>query len=107
MQTQFSVSHEHGVRLVGASNGDDEYLLWQQDDSDPKTVHFEFDDQVNSGHNNVKGCTVDSDGCHIVLIDGKMLHFNWHPPRHRDLDLFVRGLVSIYGPDRAVLEDLR
>jgi hypothetical protein len=107
MQTQFSVSYEDGVRLVGASNGDGEYLLWQQDDTDPKKVHFEYNDQVNSGYNAIKECAVDSDGCHIVLIDGKMLHFYWHPPRHRDLDLFVRGLVSIYGPDGAVLQDLR
>lgn len=107
MQTLFTASHEDGIRLVGASNGDDGYLLWQQRDMDPKSVHFEYDNQVNSGYDTVKECTVDSDGCHIVLKDGKMLHFYWHPPRHQDLDLFVRGLVSIYGDDGAVFEDLR
>lgn len=107
MQTLFSVRHDDGVRLVGASNGDDEYLLWQQDDTEPQTVHFEYNDQVNSGYNAIKECAVDMDGCHIVLNDGTMLHFYWQPARHRDLDLFVRGLVSIYGPDGTVLQDLR
>lgn len=107
METQFTVSHKDGIQLVGASNGDDEYLLWQQDDSSPKTVHFEYRDQKTSGYDTVKECNVDSDGCHLVLANGAMLHFYWSPPRPRDLDLFVRGLWSIYGPDGAVLQDAR
>lgn len=54
MQTQFAFSHEDGVRLVGVSNGDEEYLLWQQSDDDPHAVYFEYNDQKNSGYDIVR-----------------------------------------------------
>jgi hypothetical protein len=107
MQTQFAFSHEEGVRLVGASNGDDDYLLWQQSDTDSDAVHFEYNDQTNSGYGIVRECSVDSDGCHIVLNDGKLLHFYWSPPWHKNLDRFVRELRLIYGLNGDFLEDLR
>ena len=107
MQTQFAFSHYEGVKLVGASNGDADYLLWQQSDADPNAVHFEYNEQIDSGYGIIKECAVDLDGCHIILNDGRFLHFYWHPPRHKELDRFVLELRSIYSSSGDVLQDLR
>ncbi len=98
MSTKIVNKKENGVHTVAATNGDDDYILWQVTDEKPDSVYFEYYDQINSGYNVVTECTVDMDGLHAVLQDGTQVHFYWIPPRHSDLATLVEGLRSIYSP---------
>lgn len=104
METVFAFPSSEDVQLLGASNGDAEYILWQYTDERNEPVYFEWDDQANGGYDNVLECTVDMDGCHIAIRAGHIVHFYWNPPRHRDLKRFVDGLRAIYGKTTNTLE---
>jgi hypothetical protein len=107
MKTQFTISDDAGIITVGAANGDDEYILWQKGLGELEEIHFEYDDQINSGYSIVNECSIDNDGCHIVLKSGKLVHFYWSPPRHEDLNQFIEYLLDIYKKNEGIIHDLR
>ncbi|MBN2295375.1 MAG: hypothetical protein JXM70_23290 [Pirellulales bacterium] len=107
MRTEFVTSRQDGTLIVGASNGKDDYILWQRSEHERDHIYFEFRDQFNSGYNIVEECTIDNDGCHIVLNNGDMVHFYWQPPRHTNLEDFVSELTSLYGENASMIDDSR
>ncbi len=104
MTTTIVNKYEDGVHTVAASNGGADYILWQVGADEPNAVYFEPGDQSNSGYDHVSECTVDMDGCHIVLSNGYLVHFYWNPPRHPELGTFTEGLRSIYASTPDILE---
>lgn len=89
---------------VGTEDG---YFMWQkgltEEVGSKDGIYFEFDDQINGGFNIVKECTIDFDGMHVVLENGKLEHF--HFPK--DFDKYSElksGLLKIYEEDIKVLE---
>ena len=105
MNTEFTNELNDGIYVVGASNGEEDYILWQQSENEPDQIHFEFNSQINSGYNILRECLIDNDGCHIVLNDGQLVHFYWHPPRHPKLEKFVEGLKKIYAGSDVKIDD--
>ncbi len=104
MSTVFADEWQGDIRVVVASNGESEYVLWQFDLKDPGHVYFEFDDQLNGGYNIVDECHVDECGCHIALQSDILVDIYWNPPRHSQLKAFVDALGEIYPASAGVLE---
>ena len=107
MLTEMITSREDGIIMAGASNGKDDYLLWQRSDSEAGNIYFEYNDQLNSGYDILEALTLDNDGCHLVLENGKLVHFVWHPTGHENLDEFVSQLKEIYSEAPSIINDLR
>jgi hypothetical protein len=107
MTTQFAISDEEGIITIGAANGDDDYILWQKGLDESEKIHFTYQDQINSEYNIVTECSIDNDGCHIVLKSGEVVHFYWNPPRHVGLDKFIEYLRGLYSEKEGVIYDLR
>jgi len=94
--TEISVSIEDGLTIIGASNNEAEYCLWQIEKGDENNIYFEFDDQVNGGYNPIKECTIMRDGMHFVLSTDKLHHFYFNSlplDKYREL---VSALESNY-----------
>lgn len=90
---------EDDVLIVSVLDLDGSYFMWQrgltEEVGSEDGVYFEFDDQINGGHNIVTECTVTNDGIHVVLAKGKLEHF-YFPlsfDRHKELQT---GLNKIY-----------
>ena len=103
MTTSFSLSEEPVG--VAAENGVSSYILWRRE-SASGSIYFEFDDPKNGGYDNVRECTVDQDGCHLVLDSGELVHFYWNPQRHPQLPEFISALRRIYFGHPDLLEIL-
>lgn len=107
MKTEFTDILSDDVRIVGASNGGNKYILWQKTDSEQGQVYFEYDSQNNSGYNIVQEIMLDNDGCHLVLKNAELVHFYWNSTRHSDLSSFVAALKSLYFHEEIEIDDLR
>ena len=107
MNTEIITGIQDGILLASASNGSDDYIIWQRPENELGEVHFEWDDQLNSGYNIVSECTIDEDGCHLALNTGVLVHFYWNPPRHKKLEEFISKLMKIYFKNESVISDLR
>jgi len=107
MKTKIHIGADEGVFYVGAMNNDTDYILWQSSELDLQEIYFEYNDQINSGYESVKECTVDNDACHIVLKTGEVVSFYWNPPKHDQLGEFVEHLKKVYARNPSIIEDLR
>lgn len=103
MQTKTIRTKEDGVLLVGASNNENEYVLWQKREND-NSVHFEWDDQINSGTDIVDECTIDKDGMHMVLKDQRLIHFYFNDCSSQSWKELIEGLEEIYKSAPKILD---
>lgn len=98
---------EDDVLTVAVQGWDDGYVLWQRgltkDVGSEDGVYFEYDDQINGGYNNVKECTVTSDGIHIVLVNDELAHFYFNKGFDKFAELKA-GLEKVYQGNEHVLE---
>lgn len=98
---------ENDVLVVSVLGSDGSYFMWQkgltEDVGSEDGIYFEFDDQINGGHNQVKECSVTSDGIHVVLGNGKLEHFYFPPNFDKFKDLQV-GLNKIYAEQDDIVE---
>lgn len=99
-------SIEDDVLTVAVQGWDNGYVLWQRGlsievDSDDG-VCFEYDDQINGDYNNVKECTVTSDGIHVVLANSELVHFYFNKGFDKFYELKA-GLEKIYQGNEHVL----
>ncbi|MCX2778970.1 hypothetical protein [Microbulbifer thermotolerans] len=108
------MSYEHGIEnleddvlTVAVQRWDNGYMLWQRgltkEAGSDDGVYFEYDDQTNGGYNNVKECTVTTDGIHVVLANNELAHFYFN----KGFDKFAElksGLEKIYQGNEHVLE---
>ncbi|MCW8875696.1 MAG: hypothetical protein OQK51_01450 [Kangiellaceae bacterium] len=98
---------ENDVLLVSVLGADDSYFMWQKgltkEVGSDDGIYFEFDDQINGGHNLVTECTVTNDGIHVVLSNGKLENF-YFPPDFDKYKELKDGLNNIYAEQRGILE---
>ncbi len=98
---------ENDVLTVAVQGWDDGYVLWQvgltEEAGSKDGVYFEFDDQSNGGYNNVKECSVDTDGIHIVLSNDELAHFYFAKGFDKFSELKL-GLQKIYKGKEYVVE---
>lgn len=98
---------EDAVLTVSVQGWDDGYVLWQKgltkDVGLEDGVYFEYDDQIIGGYNNVKECTVTSDGIHIVLANDELAHFYFDTGFDKFAELKA-GLEKVYQGNEHVLE---
>jgi hypothetical protein len=98
---------ENDVLVVAVVDAKDSYFMWQrgltEDVGSEDGIYFEFDDQINGGHEIMKECTIDLDGMHVVLASGKMEHFYFPPKFDKYIEL-KKGLLKIYEGNEHVLE---
>ena len=102
MGTSIHISNEDGVTIIGASNGDSDYCLWQVSNDDKNSIYFEHEDQINGGYNIIVECSVMADGIHIVLANSQLYHFYFNDVSSEQYNSFVDALKVIY-PD-SILE---
>lgn len=102
MNTNICYFEQDGLILVGASNSDDEYLLWQRNEAE-SDIHFEWNDQSNGNYNCVTECSVDSDGVHILLKESSLVHFYFHNVSKDELGKLIEGLRDIYRSEPKIL----
>lgn len=100
-------SIENDVLTVAVQGWDDGYVLWQKglakEVGSDDGIYFEYDDQINGGYNNVKECTVTSDGIHFVLTNNELAHFYFIKGFDKFAELKA-GLEKIYLGNEHVLE---
>ncbi len=98
---------ENDVLVVSVLGSDGSYFMWQkgltEDVGSEDGIYFEFDDQINGGHNQVKECTVTNDGIHVVLGNGKLEHF-YFPPKFDKFKELQAGLNKIYAEQGGIFE---
>jgi len=98
---------ENDVLVVSVLGADDSYFMWQkgltEDVGSNDGIYFEFDDQINGSHNQVKECTVTSNGIHVVLANGKFEHF-YFPPNFDKFQELQAGLNKIYAEQCGIVE---
>lgn len=98
---------ENDVLVVSVVGTDGSYFMWQKgltegvgsDDG----IYFEFNDQINGRHNQVKECTVTNDGIHVVLTNGNLEHF-YFPPNFDKFQELQAGLNKIYAEQSDIVE---
>lgn len=76
--------------------------LTQEVGSDDGT-YFEFDDQINGRHNQVKECTVTNYGIHVVLVNGNLKNLYFSPGFDKFKELQT-GLNKIYAEQVGIVE---
>ncbi len=100
-------SIENDVLTVAVQGWDNGYVLWQkgltEEVGSKDGIYFEYDDQINGGYNNVKECTVTSDGIHVVLANDQLAHFYFNKGFNKFTELKT-GLEKIYHGNLHVLE---
>jgi hypothetical protein len=98
---------ENDVLVVSVLGEDSSYFMWQkgltEEAGSEDGIYFEFDDQINGGHNLVKECSVTNDGIHVVLANGDLKHFLF-PTNFNKYKELRAGLNSIYAKQRGILE---
>jgi hypothetical protein len=98
---------ENDVLVVSVVGSDGCYFMWQkgltEEVGSEDGIYFEFDDQINGRHNQVKECKVTSDGIHVVLTNGKSEHF-YFPPKFNKFQELQAGLNKIYAEQGGIIE---
>lgn len=97
---------ENDVFFVSVLGSDDSYFMWQkglaEEVGSEDGIYFEFDDQINGGHNLVTECTVTNDGIHVLLTNRKLKH-HYFPPRFDKYKEMQAGLNKIYAEQKSPL----
>ena len=96
MKTQIAITRDDGILSIGAWNGLDDYCLWQIEEDDQKQSYFEYNDQLNSGYNIKKECSLMSDGMHLVLTSGDQLHFYFNNLSRSNYRDFLEAIENIF-----------
>ncbi|MGY8767815.1 MAG: hypothetical protein ACKVH8_05190 [Pirellulales bacterium] len=78
--------------------------MWQVNIDDKSEIHFEYNDQINSGYNNVKEITAMKDGIHVITSADKMLHFYFNGLNDNDYSVIIDRLKQIYSNSPNILE---
>jgi hypothetical protein len=90
---------ENNVLIVAVQDSAGGYFIWQKgltkEVGSEDGVYFEFDDQVNGGYDIVKECTIDTDGIHVVLSNGRLAHF-YFPKEFKKYSELKNGLLKVY-----------
>ncbi len=90
---------ENDVLVVSVVGCDGSYFMWQkgltEEVGSDDGIYFEFDDQINGRHNQVKECTVTNDGIHVVLANGNLKHL-YFPLYFDKFQELQAGLKKIY-----------
>jgi hypothetical protein len=98
---------ENDVMIVSVLGADGSYFMWQkgltEDVGLEDGIYFEFNDQINGRHNQVKECTVTNDGIHVVLSNGALEHF-YFPPNFNKLQELRAGLNKMYSDQGGIVE---
>jgi hypothetical protein len=98
---------ENDVLVVSLLGADGSYFMWQkgltEEVGSNDGIYFEFNDQTNGRHNQVKECTVMNDGIHVVLSNGNLEHF-YFPPNFDRLQELQAGLNKIYAEQDGIVE---
>ncbi len=98
---------ENDVLIVSVLGADDSYFMWQkgltEEAGSDDGIYFEFDDQINGGHNLVTECTVTNDGIQVALANGKLEHF-YFPHTFDKYKELQAGLNNIYAESGGILE---
>jgi len=98
---------ENDVLVVGVVDAEGSYFMWQrgltEDVGSEDGIYFEFDDQINGGHDILVECTIDRDGIHVVLANGNLEHF-YFPNDFKQLEELKSGLAKIYEGNNNVVE---
>ena len=100
MRTSYVNKTIDGITVVGASNAENDYILWQFDGDGP--IHFEWNDQKNSGLDIVSEITLDQNGCHLVVA-GEIVSIYWSPPRGEGIAELANGLRELYPGRNSIL----
>lgn len=108
MSYEFPIeTQENDVLVVAIQDNEGSYFMWQkgltEDVGSEDGIYFEFNDQINGGHNIVKECTIDRDGIHVVFSDSKLEHF-YFPQGFNKYDDLKKGLLKIYEGIDGILE---
>ena len=104
MNTQIAITTEGNVTTVGVSDESQEYLLWQIQEGDEQNIYSEYNDQNNSGYNNIKECTLMLDGIHLVMSSGELVHFYFNNLHKSEYLKLVSALEIVYSSKPGVLE---
>lgn len=98
---------ENDVLVVSLIEGDGCYFMWQKgltnEVGSEDGIYFEFDDQLNGRHDQVKECKVTNDGVHVVLANGDLKHCHF-PPGFDKLEELKDGLNNIYSEQVGIIE---
>lgn len=98
---------ENDVLVVSVVGSDGSYFMWQkgltEEVGSDDGIYFEFDDQINGRHNQVKECTVTNDGIHVVLANDNLEHFYFPPNFDKFKELQV-GLNRMYAEQSGIVE---
>ena len=98
---------ENDVLVVSVLAADGSYFMWQkgltEEVGSDDGIYFEFNDQINGGHNQVSECRVTNDGIHVVLASGKLEYLNI-PPSFDKYKELQASLNKIYAEHGGILE---
>jgi hypothetical protein len=104
VNTQIAITTENNVTTVGVTDESEEYLMWQIEEGDEQNIHFEYNDQINSGYNNIKEITLMLDGIHLEMSTGELVHFYFNNLSKSEYLRFVSALEGIYSSNPEILE---
>ena len=106
MATEINGESKDGSHIVGASNGPEDYFLWQKDEkfSGKDEVYFEWNDQSNGGCNLISECSINRDGIHVVLSDAQLVHFYFCDLAREQWEALREHLETMYSRNSTVLE---
>lgn len=98
---------ENDVLIVSVLGEDGSYFMWQkgltEEVGSDDGIYFEFNDQINGRHNQVKECTVTKDCIRVALANGNSQQFNFPSNFNRHQELQV-GLNKIYAEQVGIIE---
>ena len=96
MPTELNFWADSDANCIGLKNNDQNYLLWQSEESNVDGVYFEYNDQINSGYGITKAVTIDDTGCVVTLRSGESVVFDWEWPMYGDIDEFIVKLKVFF-----------
>jgi hypothetical protein len=98
---------ENDVLVVSVLAADGSYFMWQkgltEEVGSDDGIYFEFNDQINGGHNQLTECRVTNESIHVVFAGGKLEDLNFPPSfdKHKELKA---SLNKIYAEQGVILE---
>jgi len=98
---------ENNVLVVSVVDEDGSYFMWQkgltEEVGSDDGIYFEFNDQINGRHNQVKRCTVTNDSIQVALANGNSEHFYFATNFDKFQELQA-GLNKIYAEHGGIIE---
>ncbi|HAS6363928.1 TPA: hypothetical protein RQJ98_004254 [Vibrio vulnificus] len=98
---------ENDVLIVSLLGDDGSYFMWQkglcEEVGSEDGVYFEFNDQINGRHNQIKECYVTNESIQVLLVNGNSQKFYFPPNFDRYQELKV-GLSKIFSEHDGLVE---